>query len=319
MLYLGSIRKIVKIESTIMERHMNEHIEDFIDYLVLERKLSINTRKSYQFDLKEFEKYFKNKDIKKIDEQDLLKYLKYLKEEKKLNERSIERHLTTIRSFYNYLMKNETIDNDITVNIDNLKLGKYLPSTLTTEEIDLLMDFPLNTPFDFRTKAMLELMYGSGLRVSELVNLTLSDIDLYNSTILIHGKGNKERIVPLGEYAKDYLEKYLDVRSELVKKKNGYYEELFLNNHGKPITRNGFNFLLNRLLKDKGINKNVTPHTLRHSFATHMLDNGADLRTIQELLGHSDVVTTRIYTHVSKKQIHENYDKYQTRGEDDEI
>ena len=298
---------------------MNEYIEDFIDYLVLERKLSINTKESYQFDLKEFNKYFKDYKINNLNEQDLLEYLKYLKEEKILNERSIERHLTTIRSFYKYLMKNKIIDNDITVNIDNLKLGKYLPNTLTTEEIDLLMDFPLNTPFDFRTKAMLELMYGSGLRVSELVNLTLSDIDLYNCTILIHGKGNKERIVPLGEYAKSYLEKYLEIRSELIKKKNGYYNELFLNNHGKPITRNGFNFLLNRLLKDKGINKNITPHTLRHSFATHMLDNGADLRTIQELLGHSDVVTTRIYTHVSKKQIQKNYDKYQTRGEDDEI
>ena len=298
---------------------MGGHIEDFISYLVLERKLSVNTKESYQFDLKEFEKYFNNRKIKNIDEQDLLEYLKYLKEDKELSERSIERHLTTIRSFYKYLMKNDLISKDITQNIDNLKLGKYLPSTLTTDEIDALMAFSLNTPFDFRTKAMLELMYGSGLRVSELVNLKLTDIDLYNSTILIHGKGNKERIVPIGDYAKDYLEKYLDVRSELIKKKNGCYEELFLNNHGKPITRNGFNFLLNRLLKDKGIDKNVTPHTLRHSFATHMLDNGADLRTIQELLGHSDVVTTRIYTHVSKKQIHKNYDKYQTRGEDDEI
>lgn len=298
---------------------MSEYINDFIDYLVLEQKLSINTQKSYQFDLKEFAKYFKNNDLKTIDEQDLLKYLKYLKDDKDLSERSIERHLTTIRSLYKYLIKNNIIDNDITLNIDNLKLGRYLPMVLTREEIDVLLDISLNTPFDFRTKAMLEVMYGSGLRVSELVNLTLSDIDLYNCTILIHGKGNKERIVPLGEYAKDYLIKYLDVRHELIKKKNGYYEELFLNNHGKPITRNGFNFLLNRLLKDKGINKNVTPHTLRHSFATHMLDNGADLRTIQELLGHSDVVTTRIYTHVSNHQIQANYDKYQTRGEDNEI
>ena len=181
------------------------------------------------------------------------------------------------------------------------------------------MDIPLDSQFNYRTKAMLEMMYGSGLRVSELVNLTLNDIDLYNDTILIHGKGNKERIVPLGDYAKEYLGQYLKVRNELIKRKNGNPDKLFLNNHGKPITRNGFNFLLNKLLQEKGIDKEVTPHTLRHSFATHMLDNGADLRTIQELLGHSDIVTTRIYTHVSKKQIRNNYDKYEIRGDNNEI
>ena len=257
---------------------MQEYIDDFINYLTLERKLSNNTIESYSFDLIKFNDYFKNSNIKKINEDDITSYLEYLNKEEKLSERSIERHLTTIRSFYKYLIKNDFIKIDITKNIDNLKLGKYLPNTLSLEEIDKLMDISLNTPFDFRTKAMLELMYGSGLRISELVKLKLSDIDLYNNTILIHGKGNKERIVPLGEYAKEYLEKYLDIRYQLLKKKNGNYEELFLNNHGKPITRNGFNFLLNNILKEKGINKEITPHTLRHSFATHMLDNGADLR-----------------------------------------
>ena len=213
----------------------------------------------------------------------------------------------------------EIIKYDITKNIDNLKLGKHLPTTLTIDEVNKLLDIKLDNPFNYRTKAMLEIMYGSGLRVSELVNLSLNDIDLYNDTILIHGKGNKERIVPLGEYSKDYLVKYLDVRNSLIKRKNGNPDKLFLNNHGKPISRNGFNFLLSNLLKEKGIEKSVTPHTLRHSFATHMLDNGADLRTIQELLGHSDIVTTRIYTHVSKKKIQSNYDKYETRGDNNEI
>jgi len=298
---------------------MQELIEDFINYLILERKLSNNTVDSYSFDLKEFYLYFKEKKINLIKENDILNYLKYLKDNKNLSERSIERHLTTMRSFYKYLAKNEIVNYDITKNIDNFKLGKYLPTTLTVEEVDKLMDISMTTIFDFRTKSMLELIYGSGLRISELVNLTLNDIDLYNNTILIHGKGNKERIVPLGECAKKYLEKYLEVRSELIKKKYGDYDQLFLNNHGKPITRNGFNFLLKKLLKEKNINKNVTPHTLRHSFATHMLDNGADLRTIQELLGHSDIVTTRIYTHISKKLVHDNYNKYQIRGDDDEI
>ena len=298
---------------------MQEYIEDYLNYILLEKRLSNNTYDSYAFDLECFKNYFKNKKIENINENDIVKYLEYLKVEKKLTARSIERHLTTLRGLFKYLVKMEILKNDITKNIDNLKIGKHLPSTLTILEVDKLMNIKLDNPFNYRTKAMLEMMYGCGLRVSELVNLTLNDIDLYNDTILIHGKGSKERIVPLGDYAKEYLAKYLKVRNELLKKKNGNPDKLFLNNHGKPITRNGFNFLLSKLLKEKGIDKLVTPHTLRHSFATHMLDNGADLRTIQELLGHSDIVTTRIYTHVSKKQIQNNYDKYETRGDNYEI
>ncbi len=298
---------------------MQEYIEDYLNYILLEKRLSNNTYESYAFDLECFSNYFKDKKIDKIKENDIVEYLKYLKEEKKLTPRSIERHLTTLRGLFKYLVKMEILKFDITKNIDNLKIGKHLPNTLTVEEVELLMNIPLDNPFNYRTKAMLEMMYGSGLRVSELVNLTLNDIDLYNDTILIHGKGSKERIVPLGDYAKEYLAEYLKVRNSLIKRKNGNPDKLFLNNHGLPITRNGFNFLLNKLLKEKGIEKEVTPHTLRHSFATHMLDNGADLRTIQELLGHSDIVTTRIYTHVSKKQIQKNYDKYETRGDNNEI
>lgn len=298
---------------------MEEYISDYLNYILLEKRLSTNTYDSYTFDLECFNKYFNNKKIENINENDIVKYLEYLKEEKNLSSRSIERHLTTLRGFFKYLVKMEILKYDITKNIDNLKIGKHLPTTLTCEEVEKLMDIKLDTPFDYRTKAMLEVMYGSGLRVSELVNLTLNDIDLFNDTILIHGKGSKERIVLLGDYAKEYLEKYLKVRGSLIKRKNGNPEKLFLNNHGKPITRNGFNFLLNKILKDKNIEKEVTPHTLRHSFATHMLDNGADLRTIQELLGHSDIVTTRIYTHVSKKQIQNNYNKYEIRGDNNEI
>ncbi len=298
---------------------MDIYIEDYLNYLLLEKRLSNNTKNSYQFDLICFYNYFKNNVINDINETQLINYLKYLKEEKKLSTRSIERHLTTIRGFFKYLVKMNIIKYDCTKNIDNLKLEKHLPTTLTEEEVDKLMDIPLNNPYNYRTKAMLELIYGSGLRISELVNLSLNDIDLYNATILVHGKGSKERIVPLGEYAKKYLILYLDNRDKLIKRKNGNFEELFLNNHGMPITRNGFNYLLNNILHEKGIEKKITPHTLRHSFATHMLNNGADLRTIQELLGHSDIVTTRIYTHIAKKEIQNNYNKYQIRGDDNEI
>lgn len=298
---------------------MNDYINDFLDYLVVEKGLSNNTQDSYRFDLLDFSKYLEDNklsDLKDLDEKDIINYLTYLKDDKKLKARSIERHITTLRMLYKYLIKNEILTNDITANIDNLKLGRHLPDVLTVDEVNDLLDIKINTVFDIRTKAMLEIMYSSGLRVSELVNLELSDIDTYNNTILINGKGSKERIVPIGEYSIKYLNDYLKVRNELIKRKNGNPNKLFLNNHGMPITRNGFNFLLNNILKEKGIKKNITPHTLRHSFATHMLDNGADLRSIQELLGHSDIVTTRIYTHVSKKQIHDKYKEYQTRGDD---
>lgn len=298
---------------------MREKLDDYLNYIMLEKRLSSNTSDSYAFDLNCFEQYFKNKDITNIKEKDIVKYLEYLKKDKNLSARSIERHLTTIRGLFKYLVKMEIIPYDITKNIDNLKIGKHLPNVLTVDEVNILLNLSLDSPFNYRTKAMLELMYGSGLRVSELVNLTLNDIDLYNDTILIHGKGSKERIVPIGDYSKKYLNEYLQIRGSLLKRKNGNPDALFLNNHGKPITRNGFNFLLNNLLKEKGIKKHVTPHTLRHSFATHMLDNGADLRTIQELLGHTDIVTTRIYTHVSQKQIRDNYDKYEIRGDNNEI
>ena len=298
---------------------MNDYINDFLDYLIVEKGLSDNTKDSYKFDLLDFSKYLEKNEInniKSLSEKDIINYLSYLKDDKKLKARSIERHITTLRMLYKYLIKNEILENDITLNIDNLKLGRHLPDVLTIDEVNDLLDIKINTIYDIRTKAMLEIMYSSGLRVSELVNLELSDIDMFNDTILINGKGSKERIVPIGEYSKKYLKDYLEIRNELIKRKNGNPNKLFLNNHGIPITRNGFNYLLNNILKEKGIEKNVTPHTLRHSFATHMLDNGADLRSIQELLGHSDIVTTRIYTHVSKKQIHDKYKEYQTRGDD---
>lgn len=301
---------------------MNDNILEYLDYIKFEKKLTENTYNSYALDLITFHKYLvelKIENIKELEENDIVTYLKYLSEEKHLSTRSIERHLTTLRNFYKFLYQRKIINNDIMVNIDNLKLLKSLPQVLSIEEIDNLLDIPLTTPFAYRTKAMLELMYGSGLRVSELVNLTLYSIDLYNNVVLIEGKGRKERIVPLGEVAKNYLILYLKERNKLIKRQNGSPDKLFLNNHGKPITRNGFNFLLNKILIDKGINKKITPHTLRHSFATHLLNNGADLRTIQELLGHSDVVTTRIYTHVSNNKIKENYDKYNIRSENNEI
>ena len=298
---------------------MKDNIDDFLSYITLEKKLSNNTIDNYKLDLNDYLLYLNTNKINKIDEQTIINYLSYLSNVKRLNARSIKRHLTTIKGLYKYLKKTNKIETDITENLDSLKIGRHLPSVLSIDEVNSLIDIPLKTPFDYRTKAMLELMYGSGLRVSELVNLSLYSIDLYNNTVLIEGKGNKQRIVPISEYTNKYIKEYLEIRYLLIKKKYGDCDKLFLNNHGLPISRNGFNFLINNLLKEKNIQKKVTPHTLRHSFATHMLDNGADLKTIQELLGHSDIVTTRIYTHISNKQVHDNYEKYQIRGDNDEI
>jgi len=178
--------------------------------------------------------------------------------------------------------------------------------------LDNLLDIELNNAFDYRNKAMLELMYSSGLRVSELVDLKLKDIDLDNGYVKCFGKGNKERIVPVGELAVEYLKKYIYEYRDSMKK--GYYtENIFLNNHGKRISRQGFFLIIKDIAKQKNIDKNITPHMLRHSFATHLLNNGADLRTIQEMLGHSSITTTQIYTNVSTDILKENYELYKRR------
>ncbi|MDE5587023.1 MAG: tyrosine-type recombinase/integrase, partial [Bacilli bacterium] len=178
-----------------------------------------------------------------------------------------------------------------------------------------LLNIETVTPFDYRNKAMLELLYGTGLRISELLSLTLNDVDLVNCTVRCMGKGRKERIVPINDFIIDSLSKYLEVRSQLEKKER--HNQLFLNNHGKPITRQGFFKMLKKLLAEKGLNPNTSPHTLRHSFATHLLENGADLRVIQEMLGHSDISTTRIYTHISNQQVRNDYEKFHPRKDEE--
>ena len=164
---------------------------------------------------------------------------------------------------------------------------------------------------------MLELLYGTGLRISELLSLTLNDIDLTNCTVRCIGKGRKERIVPINDYIITSLHQYLEKRPLLEKKKSNTYSELFLNNHGKPISRQGFFKILKELLIKKNLNPNVSPHTLRHSFATHLLENGADLRVIQEMLGHSDIATTRIYTHITNQKVRKDYEEYHPRKDDE--
>lgn len=287
---------------------IEELINKFIEYLIIDKKYSENTIKSYNNDLKKFNNYFDNKSINKIEESNIKNYIKYLKQENNDN-RTISHNISTLRSFYKFLLIEKIIKNNPMEYIEQPKLKKTLPKTLTIEEIDKLMDIKLKDAFSYRNKAMLELMYSSGLRVSELINASIHDIDTSNCIIRIMGKGSKERIVPLGDYAIKYIEIYLrEYREKLTKRELNDY--LFLNNHGKKMTRQGFFKILKQLTKEKGIKTDFSPHTLRHSFATHLLNGGADLRSIQEMLGHESISTTQIYTHVSKEKLKENYDNF---------
>lgn len=293
----------------------HECILEFINYLQIDKKYSENTIASYAADLKDYQNFMMNllkKDIYHIERKDIKLYLKYLKDQKK-SPKSISRRISCIRGFYKFLLIEKIIANNPMSTIELPKTKKALPKVLTIEEVDKLLDITLKDAYSYRNKAMLELMYATGLRVSELVNLKIHDIDFINENVRTMGKGNKERIIPIGEIAIHYLKLYLEIyRSQLLKK--DYTDDLFLNNHGKCMTRQGFFKILKKLAKEKDIKTSFSPHTLRHSFATHLLENGADLRSIQELLGHSSISTTGIYTHVSNEELKENY-KYHPHGD----
>ena len=287
-------------------------LRDYIDYIKYERKLSLETVKNYKYDLEKFLLFLKEKgifDINLVTTKDIEDYLATLKN---FSPKTVSRNITSINNFMLFLLKEKKIDFNPCEFIDRPKLNKNLPTVLSIEEVDKLLDIPLKTKYDYRNKAMLEILYGSGLRISELINLTTRDVDFENAVIRCLGKGSKERIVPINDYIIHYLKLYLDKRNLfLIKGQNDY---LFLNNHGKQMTRQGFLKNLQKILKEKNITNHVTPHTLRHSFATHILSGGADLRSIQLLLGHSDISTTKIYTHISHEKVRDDYKQFHPRG-----
>lgn len=304
----------LRIVGDYMNNKIDNQIEEYLNFITFERRLTKNTKLSYEEDLKKYKEFLDNRHItnaSNIKKKDITDYLIYLSDNE-YTITSIARKLTTIKNFHNYLYQKALIASDVSLTIERPKTKKSLPKIMSVEEVDKLLDIDCKTAFDYRNKAMLELLYGTGLRISELLNLKLSDIDLENCVIRCIGKGNKERIVPIGEYVIVYLNKYLEYRPQLSKNKRS--EFLFLNNLGTNLSRFSFFKILKRLLREKNINVDVSPHTLRHSFATHMLEYGADLRTIQELLGHSDISTTKIYTHISNNQIKEDYRKYHPRS-----
>lgn len=306
---------MIKIENLKLSNKNKEILSEYkVELTAIKLKKIDTTVESYIEDIYKYLEYIeKNKHINNainIKEEDIIDYLKYL-DKNNYEKTSIVRKITSIKLFHKYLSEKYSIE-DVSIKIDKPRVRRKLPNILTIEEVDSLLDIELNNAFDYRNKAMLELMYSSGLRVSELVELKLKDIDLDNGYVKCFGKGSKERIVPVGEYALDYLKIYIYEYRDSMKK--GYYtENIFLNNHGKKISRQGFFLIIKELADKKNINKNITPHMLRHSFATHLLNNGADLRTIQEMLGHSSITTTQIYTNVSADILKENYELYKRR------
>ncbi len=281
-----------------------ENLSNYIDYLCLERGLSENTEAAYRSDLLEFINFLDQNGIKNFDEIKRTHINFYIRDlrRKELAPTSVTRKIASLRGWFKWMMGMSLIRHDPTVSLEQPKLSKHLPKVLSINEVDILLS--QNLPK--LEKAMLELLYATGLRVSELANLRLQSLNLKHAYVKCFGKGAKERIVPIGKIAKEAINLYIEHRNKILETNNMTTEFLFVNEDGRKITRQDI-YTIIRNLGEKVLKKHITPHTLRHSFATHMLENGADLRVVQELLGHSDVATTQLYTHVSKKRLKEVY------------
>jgi len=301
-----------------MGNDMEEPIHDFLHYLLVERGLATNTLHSYQRDLKDYQDYIKNVELieawDKVTREMITRYLYALKD-KGRKPATLARHTASVRTFHRFLIREGVVSHDPSDQIGVPKSERRLPKILSTEEVERLLGSAEygGTPIGLRNKAMLEVLYATGIRVSELVQLNNEDMHLTMGFLRCLGKGNKERIVPLGGHAVQAVETYiLEAKPLLVKQ--GSIEALFVNHHGQRLTRQGFWKILKQLALEADIHKSITPHTLRHSFATHLLENGADLRAVQEMLGHADISTTEIYTHVTKQRLKNVYSTYHPRA-----
>ena len=296
---------------------MKEQIIDYLHYLTIERGLSQNTRKSYERDLEQYLTFLTEQHIKDwqaVDRVLILSFLLQLQQSGK-SSATIIRMVSSLRRFHQFLRQERFTDHDPMQHIDSPKKQQKLPDTLSLSEVERLIETPdTKEVLGIRDRAILEVMYATGLRVSELIGLQLKDLHLSMGLLQTTGKGDKERIVPLGDLAIQWIETYLEEARPFLTRKHPEESHLFVNNHGKQLSRQGIWKNLKALVRKAGITKNVTPHTLRHSFATHLLENGADLRTVQELLGHADISTTQIYTHITKKRMTEVYKQHFPRA-----
>ena len=294
---------------------MEKTLDGFITYLHNVKKKSENTVLSYNRDLMKFIKYLRTNKITsldKVEEKDLEKYIKELNDNG-FKSATVSRNIASLKAFFHYLNNEGVLSNDPTKSLKSPKIEKKIPEILTTDEVFALLEQPSgDSPKEIRDKAMLELLYATGIRVSELINLEVSDVNLKTSSILCRD-GSKSRTIPYGKKAKDALTRYLEgSREAIVDNKESTI--LFANCSGQKMSRQGFWKLIKHYAKKAGIESDITPHTLRHSFAAHLVENGADLRSVQEMLGHSDISTTQIYANMSHSHIREVYNRAHPRG-----
>lgn len=291
--------------------NFKDSLLEYKKYMIVEKGYAKLTIQSYLRDLLDFFNYIQKKyhidNIQDVHKNHIYEYLRNLYSH--LNFHSINHRIISLRQFYKFLVKENIVSVNIVSSVELIQTDTKLPIVLTLNEIDQIIDsIPLKNAFDFRNRCMIELLYASGLRVSELCNLTIKDINLHKQFIRCFGKGNKERIVIIHEECCWLIKEYIDIyRPKICKSIQTQY--LFIDKKGNPIHRDNFYHILNKIVKQSGIQKKVTPHTFRHTFATHLLENDADLRSIQELLGHSNISTTTLYTHVSNDKIKDEYMK----------
>lgn len=295
---------------------MDRMLKEYIYYVSVEKGLAKNTLESYNRDLRGYISYLQQSGISAMEDSsrnNIVGYLLNLKQSGKSTS-TLSRNLSSIRSFYSYLFQENQLAENPALDFESPKIDKKLPRVLSLQEMELLLDQPDQLHVTgVRDKAMLEVIYATGIRVSELISLDTGDINSEAGFIRCLGKGSRERIIPLGSIAVRNLERYLaDGRPKLVRQKGE--DALFVNQHGKRLTRQGFWKILKQYARTAGISKEITPHTMRHSFATHLLENGADLRSVQEMLGHADISTTQIYTQVTKRKLRDVYEKAHPRA-----
>ena len=289
----------------------DHNLGSFFTFLYVEKGLSKNTVDAYKNDLKDFLSWLNKiniQDYKKVTETEINEYVAHLFKNG-LKSTSVNRKISTLRSFYLFLIKKQLISLSPLSEVITPKKEQYLPSSMSEDEVEQLLQSPnIELDIETRDKAMIEMLYATGMRISELINLKMIDIDIERSVLKVLGKGSKERLVPFGEKASDSLSYYLK------KRKKSSAKEVFLSNRGKKMTRTGFWQRIKIYLSREGLKDTISPHTLRHAFATHLLNRGADLRSVQLLLGHSDLSTTQIYTHIAKQRLGEVLKKHHPRG-----
>jgi len=296
---------------------MKEHLQTFIQYLSVERGLSLNTLEAYERDLTQYMDYLQNHGTTSLNELKRVNIQNYLLHLKKKGRASatIARSMVAIRCFHQFMVREHYVTEDPSANMDSPRKEKRLPKALSAQEVEILLETPpITTPQGWRDKTMLELLYATGMRVSELTSLNVKQVNMGMGFVRCFGKGSKERIVPFGRMAAQCLHHYIHiVRPQLLKDSHAE-DALFMNHLGTRLTRQGFWKIIKKYARMAHIIKDITPHMLRHSFATHLLDNGADLRAVQEMLGHADISTTQIYTHISKPKMMEVYNRTHPRA-----